>query len=187
MLQKIKMKLGDTKGGISVPVLFPLIALLVVLVTNFVCNPVGQELISIFPWHIFKAVAFVSVLIFASISDLKTMEVSDKYTFMLLGIGVIGVTLDSLMGAAICFVSFFAVAILTNLGGADVKIAGACGFVLGTAPSLIALLIGLSLSLVIELAITLIKKKPMKRHYPLVPYITIGCIAVTIMKGLNLL
>ena len=187
MLQKIKLKLRNTNGGISVPVIFPLIALLVIAITNFVCNPIGQEIISIFPWHIFKAVAFISVLIFASISDLKTMEVSDNYTFLLLAIGLTGVTLDSFMGAAICFVSFFVVAMLTNLGGADVKIAGACGFVLGTVPSLIALLIGLTLSLIIEYSITLIKKKPMKRHYPLVPYITIGCIAVTIMKGLNLL
>ncbi len=134
-----------------------------------------------------KYIIFLIVLVLASISDLKTMEVSNKYTFLLLCIGAIGVSRDSIIGGIICFTAFFLVAMLTNLGGADVKIAGACGFVLGTLPSLIALLIGLSLSIVVEIAITLLGKQSLKRHYPLVPYITIGCMVVTILKGLNIL
>ncbi|WP_249030155.1 A24 family peptidase [Tannockella kyphosi] len=185
MLLKIKRKLKDINGGISVPVIFPLIALLLVTILHLTFFSIGNE--TFLSWNLVKAMLFITILVFASISDLKTMTVSDKYTFMLLGVGLVGVTLDSLVGASICFISFFLVAMLTNLGGADVKIAGACGFVLGALPSLIALLIGLSLSVIVEIAVTLIKREPIKRHYPLVPYITIGCIAVTIMKGINLL
>ncbi|MFI3327469.1 MAG: hypothetical protein R3Y35_15050, partial [Clostridia bacterium] len=84
--------------------------------------------------------------------------------------------------------AFFIVALLTNLGGADVKITAAIAFALGTVPTLIALLIGLSFSLIFEAIISVRKKENvLKRHYPLVPYISFGCMVVMILKGVNLL
>lgn len=186
MLQQIKEKLLCKKGSVSVPVLFPLFIILLIPIVGLVIYKTEIYTYTL-PLNIIKYILFMIVLIFASISDIKTMEVSDKYTVFLILIGLINVTLDNLIGGLVCFVAFSLVHLITNLGGADVKIAGGCAFILGTKDGLSALLIGLLLSIIIETLINLIKKTSFKRHYPLVPYISTGCIAILVMKGLNIL
>lgn len=184
--QKIKDNLKSKQGSISVPVLSALLFIVIALALCFF-NPATQSVLLSLPFQVIKSVLFVIVLMFAAKQDLKELQVSNWYSAALLAIGLIGVGVDNLIGGAVCYSVFFLVAMLTSLGGADVKIAGCCGFVLGTLPCLIALLIGLSISLILETITTIIKKDGIKRVYPLVPYIASGCIVVTILKGIQII
>ncbi len=186
-MKNIKIKLQDKAGSVNVPILLPLISLFALFLGSFIFNQITRQVVLALPWLVIKSIVFVIILIFASRQDLKQMQVSNWYSIALLVVGLIGVSFDSLIGAVVCFSVFFLVAMLTNLGGADVKIAGACGFVLGTLPSLVAMLIGLILSVIIQTAILIFKKHGTKQQFPLVPYLTFGCIVVTILKGLNIL
>ncbi len=178
MLNVIQKLIKDKGGGTFVPVIFPLIALILSVAIFFL--PI---IITYNAWEYVKISAFIILLILASIEDLKNMEVPHRYWILMLVVGLINVSWDSLIGLVVCFTIFFIVAMLTNLGGADVKIAGACGFVMGTIPCLFALVIGLFISVIVEQIITAIKNNGIKHKYPLVPYMAIGCIIITILKG----
>ena len=60
-----------------------------------------------------------------------------------------------------------------NVNGADVKLALACIFLLGLGGGLI----GLTVGLVIAIAVNLIKLKDKKEGFPLIPYLAVGYIA----------
>ncbi len=186
MLKTLMRKFLSTQGSANVPIIS---ALLIAIIALSLCffNPVTQSILLSLPFQVIKSILFVIVLMFAAKQDLKELQVSNWYSVALLAIGLIGVNIDSLIGGALCYSVFFLVAMLTNLGGADVKIAGCCGFVLGTLPCLIALLIGLSISLILETITTIIKKDGIKRVYPLVPYIASGCTVVTILEGTKII
>lgn len=169
--------------------IFPLLLIVLFCILFDFYNPFTASIMFTLPMQIIKYVSFIIILFYASKQDLQELNVNHSFYLSIFFIGLIGVTLDSFIGAVISCFLFFLVAMLTNLGGADVKIACACGFVLGVIPALFAFLIGLSVGVVIELIISLVKTKTIdiKRKFPLVPYITIGCFAVAIMKGFNIL
>ncbi|MFI3327385.1 MAG: A24 family peptidase, partial [Clostridia bacterium] len=188
IMHKIRKLIRDKGGGASVPVVFPLFLLVVAGVLFITVDPIGTNLASQINWEFVKLLALLMLLFFASVQDLRENIVDNKYAIMIFLLGLINVSLDSVVAFAVCGGAFFIVALLTNLGGADVKITAATAFVMGTIPTLFALLIGLSMSIIMEAVVSLKRKENiMTRHYPLVPYISFGCMVVMILKGVNLL
>lgn len=122
------------------------------------------------------------VLIFSSISDFKKMEVTDNATVALIYIYLLDYRLENLCSGLICFSVFFLVAMITSLGGADCKIVFGVTINMIIPYSLFALLIGLSVSIVFQVIIKLVKKDDYSVKFPLVPYLTTGFIALTILK-----
>lgn len=178
-MKQMKQKIRDKGGGVGVVVVFPLLLLVVAGYLITIVNPAYA-----INWAFVKLLSLVVLLGMASRQDLKENMVDNKYCLLLFLVGLINVSLDSVIALAVCGGVFLLVAMFTHLGGADVKITAATAFVLGTLPTLIALMIGLSLSILVESGISIKQKQNiLTRHYPLVPYISIGCVLVVIMKG----
>lgn len=134
-----------------------------------------------FGWsmELIKGTIFLIVLMCASVCDIQTHEVKDYLSIMLVLTGLIGVSLSDLpfmFGSGLVLFSFlFVCAILSKnkLGGADVKICGACAFALGFQRSIAGLIIGLFLSVVCNLILNR-KSKTKDKAFPLVPYLSFG-------------
>lgn len=192
MFQKSKKIILSNQASISTPILILQLLILIIAVSISIFNTEVRSIMLLLPTQIIKYLLFNIVLFFAARQDLKQHKVDNKYSLAILAIGLIGPTFDSVIGAIMCYLMFFFVCYVSNLGmgGGDAKIVGACGFVLGTIPNLFALLIGLSVSLITEATISIFKKQGLKRGFPLIPYIAAGCSAITIiliLKGFNLL
>ena len=60
----------------------------------------------------------------------------------------------------------------SNVGGADIKLAAACSFLLGLSRGIIGLLIGMILAVVCNAF-----KKDKKKGFPMIPYLAVGTMA----------
>lgn len=79
-----------------------------------------------------QPVLFVCLLLIATISDLRSRIIPDWVSFLILLIGLLSFNASSITGAIIAALPFLIVAMITGkLGGGDVKLIGAIGFVLG--------------------------------------------------------
>lgn len=127
----------------------------------------------------YKALAFFLLLFYASICDIEERSVSNFVSVQLLILGLVNVDIQTLVknvlaGGAI-FAFMFVAGMIANgkLGGADVKIVGACAFVLGLQASIAGLIAGL-LAAVIITKIIMRKKESDEQRLPLVPYLSAG-------------
>lgn len=107
--------------------------------------------------NILKFVSLTAILILASIDDIKTKIVSNKYWYSILIIGLINVNFQSIIAGIVCFAPLFIVAFLLSLGGSDVKCAGSCAFAIGSLYSLFGLLIGLLINCILFMFLYLFK------------------------------
>ena len=125
-----------------------------------------------------RGIIFCLILLFSSYSDIKTRECSDWLHVMIVIAAFIGCDIARLpmMFAAAMFVGglMLMTLLLTNspLGGADIKCAIACSFLLGFEKGIIAL-IG---SLLIAIVLNAFKDKT--KGFTLIPYLTAGYLAV---------
>ena len=128
-------------------------------------------------------VLFISILIYASIRDIKYKRVDTHIHILLLLTGLCNASLFSLSGFMYAvtgyialFLPMFIVAYGGNIGGGDVKLSALCGFILGPMNGLIALIVGMFIGVIVRLIINVITKK--SNPFALVPYVSIGCIVV---------
>ena len=140
-----------------------------------------SSLLIAFGWSIelLKGIILLQILLYASVSDIQTHEVKDFVSVLIFITGFIGVTLSDipmmlLSGLAIGGVLLICAMVSRNrLGGADVKLSAACAFLLGFSKSIAGLVIGLFVSVIVNLIIQ--KQKKLKNQpFPLVPYLSIG-------------
>ena len=130
--------------------------------------------------EIIKGFIFFSILIYASSCDMKTREVPNHVHIMILITAFIGISPQKLLGmclgALLVPLPLLVSTLITpdSIGGADIKIMAACAFVLGFERGLAALILGLAVGVV---ATVIINGKP-KGKFPMVPYLTVGSIAV---------
>lgn len=113
------------------------------------------------------------VLLFASVIDIKTHTVPDYLHFLILMVGLLRFEpLPALLGLAIVPLPFFIAALCksNSIGGGDVKLMGACGFVLGVSAGFGAMLLGLLMGVLCNATFNK-EKKP----FALVPYLAFGC------------
>jgi len=134
--------------------------------------------------HDFTAVTLMcavvfQILLFASVYDIRTHTVPDYVHILILSAGLIHFQpLPAFLGLLLVPLPFFLAAILkeNSIGGGDIKLMAACGFVLGIWPGMAALVIGLFMA-VLWNAVYNREKQP----FPLVPYLTIGCFAALLL------
>ena len=142
-----------------------------------------SSLLFFFGWSIefFKGLIFMLTLLYASVSDIQTHEISDGASILIYVTGFIGATITELpfmlLGSLgiggflfLCCCKF-----RKRFGPADMKISAASSFLLGFGKGYIGLAIGLFLSIITNLIIEKVNKN--KDHpFPLVPYLSIGYI-----------
>ena len=121
---------------------------------------------------------------YASVRDIKTREVPDSISVMLLILGLvdtdIGKLPSMLFGALLVFIPQFISALINPskaLGGADIKLSSAAAFLLGAQRGLFALIVGLTLAVIVMPIIRTIRKLPKNQPFPLIPFLSIGIVA----------
>ena len=128
-----------------------------------------------------RGILLCMILLTASYSDLKSREVADYMSVMVLLTAFIGVSMADIPGMLLggLFVSgmMILVTLLSGescIGGADIKLGGACAFALGTTGGIAGLIIGLVLAIVINMCRG---KSTRNQSFPLVPYLAAGFLA----------
>ena len=107
-----------------------------------------------------KGFLFSLILAFASYEDIKTRECDDCIHLMILIAAFIGASFADLPGMLfsalfVCGIMLFTVVFAgSNIGGADIKLAAACSFLLGLRRGIAGLLIGMLLAVIFNQAST---------------------------------
>ncbi len=167
MLRKSRDELNDPK---TVPALLAFIGVGLILLLLH-----GVTLLSV------KGMILCMILMWASISDIAKHEVPDFITVAILILAFVGfepANLPSMIvGAVVLFTPQFVVSILRParaVGGADMKISAALGFLLGAEKGLFAVITGLTISVISMLIIRKIRKESNKEPFALVPFLSFG-------------
>lgn len=133
---------------------------------------------------IIKTIILLTLLLYASVMDIKTREVPNPVSGMLLILGLVDKDIDQLpsmiIGALLVFLPQFVSALINPskaLGGADIKISSSAAFLLGAQRGLFALIVGLTLAVIAMPIIRKIRKLPKDQPFPLIPFISIGIVA----------
>lgn len=143
-----------------------------------------------------QAALFFILLLVASIWDIRKRIIPDELNAMILCIGLLTFTPDKLAGLLLGLPLFIA-AILKEggMGGGDIKLTAAAGFVLGFPLGMAGLIFGLSAVLLYHLIIRSIRKL---KHInapaagetllPLAPFLSVGFLASYLLNfgGLTL-
>ena len=144
-----------------------------------------SSLLIVFGWsmELLKGIILLQILLYASVSDIQTHEVKDFISVLIFITGFIGVTLSNIpmmlfSGLVIGGVLLICAMVSGNrLGGADVKLSAACAFLLGFSKSVAGLVIGLFLAIICNIYFSH-KNKTKGKAFPLVPYLSIGFMAM---------
>lgn len=135
-----------------------------------------------------KGMILALILLYASLSDLKTRKVSDCVSIMIFILSLVGfetVNLPSmLIGAAIVVIPQFALAIIRPnraCGGADLKISTALAFMLGAGKGVFALVVGMLLAVIVMAIYNKVNAKDSKEAFPLVPFLSVGAMLAYII------
>ena len=130
---------------------------------------------------IIKTIILLALLLYASVRDIKTREVPDSVSVMLLILGLVDVSIKEipqmLLGALLVFLPQFVSALINPskaLGGADIKLSSAAAFLLGMPNGLFALIVGLTLAVIVIPIIRKIRNIPKDQPFPLIPFLSIG-------------
>lgn len=124
---------------------------------------------------ILKGFLFFSVLLYATIHDARTKIIPDKVHVLLILIGLLGWTWDSLLGLLLVPLPFLVVAVAfkDSLGGGDVKLMAGIGSVLGVMGGLAAGIMGLSLGILVNII-----RGKRNKAFALGPYLAVGAMIV---------
>ena len=135
-----------------------------------------------------KGMILALLLLYASLSDLKTRRVSDCVSIMIFILSLVGFEAANLpsmlIGAMIVFIPQFALAIIRPsraCGGADLKISTALAFMLGAGKGVFALIVGMLLAVIVMAIYNKVNAKDQKEAFPLVPFLSIGAMLAYII------
>lgn len=127
-----------------------------------------------------RGIIFFLILILSSYEDIKTRECDDYMHLMIVIAAFIGTELTEVPGMFVSAMFAGGIMLLTvlvtknNIGGADIKMAAVCSFMLGFERGVIGLVIGTLLAVVVNL----LKSKDRKKGFPMIPYLAVGYAAV---------
>ena len=174
VLRKSKDDLNDPK---MIPALLTFIGVGLILLLLH-----GITLISV------KGMILCIILMWASISDIAKHEVPDFITVSILILAFVGFEPNNLpsmlVGAIVLFVPQLVVSMLRPeraVGGGDMKISAALGFLLGAEKGLFAVITGLTISIISMLIVRKIEKESNKEPFALVPFLSFGAMLVFII------
>ena len=133
---------------------------------------------------ILQGVLFSSLLLAASYTDIKRREIPDTVCVLLVLTGFLKFSFQNLLGIFVALP--FLIAAMFNeksIGGGDIKLTSAVGFVLGFWKGIYGLIIGLTLLILfyIMLRISLIiRRKQVAKNLsmPLAPFLGIGFLII---------
>lgn len=150
--------------------------------------------------NILIGIALAAILTYASYKDIRTKEIPDTVHIAILLLSLVRIIysfvsqhyvniLDMLAGGFLSAIPLFIAAVITEgkIGGADIKLMAAIGLLLGLDGGISALFSGLMLSIIVNLTFLLFKKINLKSSFPLVPYLSIGCFFIYILKMIGVL
>lgn len=123
----------------------------------------------------FAFILFGQALVFAAEYDIATHTVPDYVPVLILLIGLIEVQFaPALLGLILVPLPFLAAVLLKegSIGGADIKIMGAGGFVLGVTRGYTALMLGLLMGILCQKTFC----REENKAFALVPYLAFGCL-----------
>lgn len=125
-----------------------------------------------------KGIVLSLILVFSSYEDIKKRECDDYLHLMIVIAAFIGTDLSSIPNMLLSGLFAGGLMLLTmlitksNIGGADIKMAAACSFLLGLSRGVIGLLAGMILAVVVN-----VFKKGKKKGFPMIPYLAVGYMA----------
>lgn len=123
-----------------------------------------------------RGVIFFLILILSSYEDIKTRECDDYLHLMIVIAAFIGTDLTTVPGMFVSAMFTGGIMLLTvlitksNIGGADIKMAAACSFMLGLGRGIAGLLFGTLIAVIVNL----LKSKNRKTGFPMIPYLAVG-------------
>lgn len=121
---------------------------------------------------IIKGFIFSQILLFTAYNDLRTRKIPDFVHIIIIFAGLINFEpIDSILGFFAVIIPFLLIAMLNDggIGGGDVKLMGACGFLLGVEGGVFASIIGLTIAICFNLT------KGKNTSFPLAPFIAVAC------------
>lgn len=127
-----------------------------------------------------RGIIFFLILILSSYEDIKTRECDDYLHLMIVIAAFIGTALTMIPGMFVSAMFAGGIMLLTvlitksSIGGADIKMAAACSFMLGFERGVSGLVLGTLLAVVVNL----LKSKDRKKGFPMIPYLAVGYAAV---------
>ena len=130
-----------------------------------------------------KGILFAALLIMAAVSDIRRREIPDTISVLILISGLWGIKpIPAVLGLVITGAPYLFAALLFcrredfAIGGGDIKLMAACGFVLGAWGGIFQSIISLTLALIAGLIICLFSKgkKLNTVTLPLAPFFCAG-------------
>ena len=134
--------------------------------------------------YTFQGMFLYYLLLYASMSDLTDRRVANHVSISILALSLISVPTvgftSMIVGGLVSVAIQIGVTALSGggYGGADWKISSACAFLLGWQRGLAGLVLGLLLGVVFTLIYNKLKKRDNHEGFALVPFISIGMMAV---------
>ncbi len=125
--------------------------------------------------HALACILMGQVLLFAAEYDYATHTVPDYVPVLILMVGLLEVEFaPALLGLVLVPLPFVVAALVKegSIGGGDIKLMGACGFVLGVKRGYIALMLGLFLAVLFQTAYA----KKEDKGFAMAPYLALGCL-----------
>ena len=144
-----------------------------------------------------KGGLFVLLLILAGLCDMRKREIPDAISVLILITGFLAIKpLDAFLGLLVTGMPYFLAAILIqkdngfSMGGGDIKLMAACGFVLGVQLGVLQSIVSLIITLLVGLSIRLSSSnnKIYSIELPLAPFFCVGGIfsySVLILSAIN--
>lgn len=132
--------------------------------------------------HIVKGVLFSALLLIAAAWDIRRREIPDWLSLAVLLTGFIGMRNDAFSGLVLTGLPYLAAAVLPSkkegfpIGGGDIKLMAACGFVLGVWGGVLQSITALTLALAAGFSICALRKdkKLSTITLPLAPFFCAG-------------
>ena len=130
-----------------------------------------------------KGVLLAVLLAGASCCDIRSRTVPDRYSVGILVLALFTSDTGKWWGIFCALPFFIAALTIGGIGGADIKIMGAAGMVLGFLEGISAMVLGLSGMLIFHITKCLLQKGGKReKSYPLVPFLAAGIMIIYIMQ-----
>lgn len=128
---------------------------------------------------------FIVLLLAASIFDIKKRIIPDAICLLIALTGLIGFEPVRLFGILAALPLLLAALLWGGMGGGDIKLMASSGLILGFQRGLAAMMIGLTAMLLFYFFYTIVqglRKRERQKAFPLVPFLSVGCIAAYFMN-----
>lgn len=130
---------------------------------------------------VIQGIVFTILLIAASIIDIRKRIVPDVLCVLVAFTAAISFSPYNLWGILASLPFLLAAVFCGGMGGGDIKLMAAAGLVLGLPGGVFATILGLSLVLAYSIYLK-ICKKTQALAVPLVPFLSVGCVAGYLIK-----